>query len=54
MLNQIIEKRPHAQRQMPALAHEHGMDFFNVARVEGAQHRHQTTGIDSRLHLESC
>ena len=46
MLRQEIEEDAHAQRHMPALAHENGMHFLAVARIEFFQHGLQTARRD--------
>lgn len=49
---QKIQKSPHAQRQVAALADVDRMHFLDVARIAVFEHRHQPAGGHVLAHLE--
>lgn len=53
MLHQIIQKRPHAGRQLSAVPDEHSVDRFEIAGIEVFQHGHQPFRLDIRIDVKA-
>jgi len=53
-LGQKIQKSPHAQRQVAALADIDSVDFLDIAWIAVFQHRQQAASSNVITHLERC